>query len=234
MRTTTSWQVTRALRSGAAIGLVLCAAASARADIAFSQNFDSGPSVTLGADPFWSDNTVNNGYVVQSNVGVGPFAKYPITSDVSGSGYFLFNGTAAVAPSGQTVVFSASFNVVQNTNYTVSFYLTNANDIGPATIQAEIGGTLLGSSPVSAVGSFSDGNSSDQWQQFSFTWNSGSLTSTTLKLHDFTTTGTGNDFGIDNIQVASATPEPSTCVTVLLGAVGMIGYGRFRRRNSLS
>ncbi len=221
-------QVKRLSLAVTVIGLIVATMSPARADVAFSQNFDSGP-VSLGADTFWSDNSLDNGYVVKTNTGVGPFAKYPITNDASGSGYFLFNGTAGDAPSGQTVVFSATFAVTSNTNYTVSFDLTNANSISVATIQPEIGGVLLGS-PVSANGYFTDGNNSDKWQQFSFTWNSGSLTSTTLVLNNFTTTGTGNDFGIDNILVATPTPEPSTIVVAIAGALGMIAYGQRWRK----
>jgi hypothetical protein len=226
-------QVKRLFLAVAAIGLMVSIALPARADIAFSQNFNSGPPIALGADPFWSDNSEDNGYVVKTNTGIGPFAMYPITHDASGNGYFLFDGTAGTAPSGQTVVFSASFAVTANTNYTVSFDLTNANNINVATIQAAMGGVLLGTSPVSANGYFTDGNSKDQWQQFSFTWNSGSATSTTLALNNYTTTGTGNDFGIDNIQVAS-TPEPSTFATVIACGLGMIAYGWRRCRKAAS
>jgi hypothetical protein len=106
--------------------------------------------------------------------------------------------------------------VVPNSLYTVSFYLANEDDIHVAGVQPEINGTLLGA-PVSAQGN----PWPEEWQQFSFTWNSGSNTSASLVLNDFTTAGSGNDFGIDNISVSDQappfgdpTPEPGTLTLV--------------------
>ncbi len=96
-------------------------------------------------------------------------------------------------------------------------------------IQPEIDGSLLGSA-VSPAGYYTDGNPADQWQKFTFTWNSGSNTSASLILHNYTTTPNGNDYGVDNIQVASATPEPSSFMVAIVGALGMIAYGQRRRK----
>ncbi len=79
-------------------------------------------------------------------------------------------------------------------------------------MQPEIGGSLLGS-PVTPGTFWSDFESPglpSGWQQFTFSWNSGSNTSASLILHDHTDQGSGNDFGIDDISVATATPEPGT------------------------
>ncbi len=111
------------------------------------------------------------------------------------------------------------------TTYTISFFLTNADTANVALVQPEIGGTLLGS-PVSAVGDWGGGG----WQQFSFNWNSGGFSGTTsLILHNYSASSFGNDFGVDNILVASAVPEPSSLTLAIVATLGIIGYSRMRR-----
>jgi hypothetical protein len=212
--------------------LLVVALGSARANVAYSQNFDTGSATYTVDNAYWTDQSQANGYIIQttnsSSVFGGAFGN-SITNDASGTGYFLFIGTANTIPTGSTEFFiSPSFTVSPNTQYTVSFDLTNADPTNPASIQPDIGGTLLGS-PVSATGYFTDGNSADQWQQFTFSWNSGLNTSTSLILHDFTTVTTGNDFGVDDISVTS-TPEPGFTV---IGAMAFASLVWLRRKRAL-
>ena len=205
-------------------------AGSASAGVAYSQNFDSGSATFTTNDPYWLDQALANGYIIKSTTAVSAFsfgAAIPV--DVSGSGYFLFDGTASypgngTIPPGQDQFFiSPTFSVKANTSYAVSFYLTDANNINNPQVQPELDGTLLGS-PVSPVGTYG----SNGWQQFTFTWNSGSNTSASLILHDFVQTPDGNDFGVDNILVQS-TPEPAA-LPLMLGLTGFSVFAVRRRR----
>jgi hypothetical protein len=222
---------------GMAAAAILCVGpAPAKASTVYSQNFDSGSATFTANDPFWLDPNEANGFITQTtNTNAiwpgGPDAfGNDIPNDVSGTGYFLFDGTylyqqtASNIPVGHDEFFiSPTFAVTPATNYNVSFYLTDANGIAPPSVQPELDGTLLGS-PVSPVGTFS----SNGWQQFTFSWNSGSNASASLILHDFTTTTAGNDFGLDNIDI-STVPEPSTFALVGVGSLALLS----RRRSKL-
>ncbi len=200
--------------------------------IVYSDNFDSGSSNFTVGNSYWSSSADCNGYIIKTTgsasvcSGVFDQAGYYIANDASGNGYFLFDGTAGSAPDSEFYI-SSSFAVNPNTAYTVSFDLTNADTDSPAVVQPEINGTLLGS-PVGALDEFPNGYG---WQEFSFTWNSGSNTTAILTLNDYTATPDGNDFGIDNILVSSSAPEPGT-FGMLGGAVAALGAGFLRKRIS--
>jgi len=235
----TMWGTTQRLVLGAVVfGLVIHLTTQARAGggVVYSDNFTSGIDFTVN-DPFWLDNNRANGFITTTTNTTAIFPGFPgefgtaINSGVGGSGNFLFDGTYFYNGSGDPLIpaghdefyISSSFAVNPNTNYAVSFYVTSANGINNASIQPEIDGSLLGS-PVSPVGDWA-GNG---WQQFTFNWFSGSNTTATLILHDFQQNTTGNDFGIGNITVSSV-PEPSALMMALVGAAGILLYGRMRR-----
>jgi hypothetical protein len=206
-------------------GVLAIAGPAAHAAVTFSENFDTGSATFTTDNAYWTTPSEDNGSIVQNSGQVGGFPDV-ITHDASGNGYFLFEGTTFTPPSGATEFYiSPTFSVTENTIYTVSFSLTNQNDTNNASVQPELDGTLLGS-PVSAAGVYP----SPGWQTFSFTWNSGSNTNAALILNDFTDTGFGNDFGIDNILVATAVPEPATLLILTTSIAGLVASRRRRRR----
>jgi hypothetical protein len=123
-----------------------------------------------------------------------------ISSGQGGSGYFLFDntgGTPSDYSSGMEIWGTQTgIAVQQNSSYTFSFYLANQNAINNAVIQPIIDGVAL-SSGVTATGV-------GAWEQFSFTWNSGSNTTANLELTDLASNPTGNDFGVDTITLTTA------------------------------
>jgi hypothetical protein len=198
------------------VGMLATSGPGAQAAVAYTQNFATGSATFTVDDPYWTDPSEDNGYIVQNSGSVPTFPDV-ITHAASGTSYFLFEGTTFTPPAGATEFFiSPSFSVTPNTTYTVSFDLTNENNTNSAVVQPELDGTLLGS-PVSAAGVYPNPG----WQTFTFSWNSGASTSASLILHDYVTTGFGNDFGVDNISVASV-PEPATLLVLTTGIAGLI------------
>jgi hypothetical protein len=190
---------------------------NAKGGFVYSDDFDSGTS-PFTASPYFSNHNNENGLIVKSENFFGQ-----IGSDVSTSGYFLFNGTnlnnGPPIPTDQNAFYiSPTFAVTANTNYVLSFYLTNIDPSGLAQVQPQISGNTIGG-PVSAIGTWS----TNGWQRFSFSFNSGAATFETLTLVDLTTTQGGNDFGTDDIVIATAVPEPSSLIQ--FGIAGLVGVG---------
>src|SRR5262249_15423102 len=141
----------------AALTVALFGLGIGQASAQFSENFDSGSATFTVNDPYWTTQPYN-GYIVKDTTPTG-FGN-DIPQDVSGKGYFLFEGTGSYTlgnnniPVGNDEFYiSPTFSVTPNTNYNISFYLTDANGINNPSIQPEIGGGLLGS-PVSPVGTY--------------------------------------------------------------------------------
>lgn len=205
------------------------------AGIVYSDDFTSGFNFTTN-DPYWLDNNRANGFITTTTntsviwPGIPDEFGAEINSGVGGTGDFLFDGTFDYSsgnpdiPAGQDEYFIGSaFAVAPNTTYDVSFYLTSANGTNSPLVQPEIDGALLGSA-VSPVGTWG----SNGWQQFSFTWNSGSNTTASLILHDLTATPTGNDFGTANILVSTPAPEPATLPSLLALGCALFGLVKWR------
>ena len=210
--------------TGLAFVLCVLVAGSAKAGSAFLETFDTGSAnFGTGDDSYWlnyaaaADGGESNGAIITDT---NHFTNWPswsnapwpatIPYDVSGSGYFLMEGTQNYNWNENTEFYiGPTLAVASNTLYTVSFYATSADRIYEASLQPEIDGSLLGS-PVTPATFMSDEGELVGWQLFSFSWNSGSNTRASVILNDFNLNGSGNDFAIDDISVATATPEPGT------------------------
>jgi len=226
-----------------ALGLSALAIPASATNV-YLENFDSGtplasdPLVNYGGiDPYWLDVGQINGIVAKCTGGGACYPSgNPITNDASGSGYFLFENTAGNnydytgGPGPDTFFASSSFSVSQNTNYTVSFALANATTCCFADIQAEINGSPVGPNVIVNGPSVNLGTGT-AWGTVSFSWNSGSNIVASLDLLDLAPNGFGNDFGVDNISVASPVPEPST---LLMLGTGLLGLGGSLKRKLLS
>jgi hypothetical protein len=162
-----------------------------------------------GTGASFAGNSLLNGQIITSTPG--------IPSGQGGSGNFLFDNTASGSYSSGMEIWGnqTGIAVAPNSNYTFSFYLANDNTINNAVIQPIINGVAL-SSGVTAAGT-------GTWEQFSFSWNSGTNTTANLELTDLTTNPTGNDFGVDTIALVGLAPVPELPAFVLL----FLGLGVF-------
>jgi hypothetical protein len=219
---------TRCLLGALLIALSQGASLQAQTVTLFQQDFQnpSGPNGDIyfnvatpyngitdgtGTGASFAGNAFLNGQIVTSTSG--------ISSGQGGSGYFLFNNTAGGTSysSGMEIWGTQTgIAVQQNSPYTFSFYLANDNTVNNAVIQPIIDGVAL-SSGVTPTGV-------GAWQQFSFTWNSGTNTTANLELTDLASNPTGNDFGVDTITLTGVTPLPELPVPVLLTlGLGVLG-----------
>ena len=210
-------------------GIFLCGT-SAQAGPVFLDNFDSVTPLSLqndsqvnyGAISSYYDygNGQNNGIITNCVSVSGGSCDFnsgnPVTSDVSGTGKFLFENTVANNNSSSEVFYqSISFNVAANTNYVFSYYGANATTANYALINSSITGSngiVTNFAQETLNGPCVNCGTGTKWVEFSFDWNSGTSTSAYITLSNAQFNGgNGNDFGIDDIMVNQA-PEPGTLV----------------------
>lgn len=111
----------------------------------------------------------------------------------SGNGnYMIING----ATNPGTIVWSQTVNVIPNTDYAFSTWVTTVAQSPWAQLQFRINSVQIGDI-FSAPSSYSSTNT---WQNFYQVWNSGNNTQATISIINQNTTGGGNDFGLDDIS----------------------------------
>jgi hypothetical protein len=214
----------------ASVGLAFSAGAQTTL---FQENYDSpsGPNgdVYFSVDPIYNGitdgtgtgasfagNSFLNGQIVTSAIGI-PAAQ-------SGT-YFLFDNTDTGSYTSGMEVWGteSAITVTPDTNYTFSFYLISANSVSKADIQPLIDGVSLSTGVTTP--------NAGVWNQYSFTWNSGTNTTANLELTDLNANSAGNDFGIDTIAFTQPAPLPELPVgTLLLVGLGAIGLLQLVRR----
>ncbi len=114
----------------------------------------------------------------------------------SGTGNMLIadgaNGTNGVA--GGANVWCQTIQVMPNTDYAFSTWLTNLNSSGStSTLGFSINGTPIGQPQNTPLGVC-------QWNQFYVIWNSGNQTSATICIAETSGAQPGNDYALDDIS----------------------------------
>lgn len=111
-----------------------------------------------------------------------------------------------------TEVWCQSINVVQNTDYLFSTWVTNAlNDFNVAELQFSINGSQIGNPFVTSPYGC-------DWLEFNEVWNSGLNTNANVCIVNQNTIDSGNDFAIDNITFQEVCIVEDT-IDVLIDAI---------------
>ncbi|MHB8520332.1 MAG: choice-of-anchor tandem repeat GloVer-containing protein, partial [Limisphaerales bacterium] len=179
---------------------------------AYGQNIIQNGNFCLGNTNFNSDyqyvaydytDYTQTPQVVEGHYTVGPYVP-PSYGDwapfqtVSGgcTQMLIANGAADASES----VWDQIVTVLPNTTYTISFYLAEiSNPAIVADIAVVLGTNQIGTATAPSV--------IDTWQQYSFTWNSGTNTTALLALKDLQTVDTENDFAIANLSMSETPPQ---------------------------
>lgn len=108
-----------------------------------------------------------------------------------------------------TNVWCQTVNIVPNTTYQFSAWVTNAlNETNVANLQFYVNG-----SPIGSI--FSTPTNGCNWQQYSDTWNSGALTSADICIVNQNVSVGGNDFALDDIVFSPLCTATDTMVVAV-------------------
>ncbi len=164
--------------------------------------------------------TVPPDYAIATDPSVNFTNGYPsLTDHTTGSGNMLF---ADGAGSSSTRIWYETLTLSSNTTYIASAWVAPADGTNLPTLQFLADGVPVGSSFTTAA-------TTDVWQNFTATFNSGGSSSVVLALVDLDTQSFNNDFGLDDISV-SAIPEPAMSA-VAIGVAALAGaFSAWRRR----
>ncbi|MEO5684069.1 MAG: T9SS type A sorting domain-containing protein [Chitinophagaceae bacterium] len=180
-------------------------------DTVFAEHFDAIPVAYSQQSPNGNNSAYfPNNYTCQNGVFVNGTEGF--TQDAAGrqGGRFMLNNTMVNDASHPCIYFSGDqiwrtvnpVTVLPNTNYAFNFYIGNRTGTGNlAQLSARINTTDL--TPVN-VGTVLSGNVS--WKKYTFVWNSGGSTTAQLAITTNITTGTDNDFVVDEISLVKYMP----------------------------
>lgn len=111
----------------------------------------------------------------------------------SGNGNLMMvNGS----PQSGSTVWQQTIQVVPQTDYAFSAWITSLTAVNPAKVRFSINGSIIG-----AVVTPNPPNC--EWQQFYSIWNSGSQTTATISIVNENTILSGNDFGLDDLSFSA-------------------------------
>lgn len=135
--------------------------------------------------------------------------------DTSGR-YMIINGS----DSGVGPTWSQSVVLQPNTEYTLTHWMASLYSGAYATVEWRIigSGTIV-SPKVTAPTTLG------QWADYAYTFNSGSETNVTIQLWETAGAYSGNDYALDDIELA---PVPTPGAIVLLGLGGLVAVRRRR------
>ena len=163
-----------------------------------SGNNDFSSAYTYNTNSLWSEGT----YTVTTNAN-------NVHSGFTGTGngdFLVVNGSTN--PGSQ--VWCQEITVTPNTIYNFSTLVNTVAGIGnPALLQFSINGNTIGSQ-------FAAPGSLNTWEEFNTTWNSANTTIAEICIVNQNISGSGNDFGIDNITFTTLCTGSET-ISVSMG-----------------
>jgi gliding motility-associated-like protein len=134
-------------------------------------------------------NTAAQQYVVStSNAPWNAFTNQCADHTTGFSRMLVVNGGTTA----NTIVWAQQTSVQPNTTYRFSYWAMNWSSAPFAVLAFSVNGVSIGTTATIST-------STCQWQQYTYTWNSGANTTALLAIIDNTLTANGNDFAIDDI-----------------------------------
>ena len=203
-----------------AASIALCGVAQASPNLIFTGDFELGNTGFYTDYDFSPSNGVPEGvYAILSDPGP-PW--HPLATSygdhTTGSGLMMaVNGH----PDPNKIVWQQTVSVSANTAYIFSGWVSSWYPTSPAQLQISINSIPLG--VVTAP------NTTGVWQQFSFTWFSGTSTTAVLSIVNLNTERFGNDFALDDL---SFVPEPVSLLALGAGLIGLAARKRLRSKVS--
>ncbi|HWB62875.1 MAG TPA: PKD domain-containing protein, partial [Chitinophagales bacterium] len=174
--TTTTYTVS----SQVPIGNLIANGDFAQGNTGFSSSYGYTPPPNTAEGQYWVGTNAQNW-----NGGMAPCGDH-----TTGSSNMLFVNGATTA---NVSIWCETINVMPNTTYAFSTWLTTVTASNPARLQFSINGSLLGSV-------FTAPSTNCVWQQFYTTWNSGANTTADICVVNQNTVASGNDFALDDIS----------------------------------
>ena len=176
----------------------------------FTSDYTYHPDVPVINNELFDD-TGTNGY----GVGTSGQNYHPLfwgidhTNNATGSrNFMLVNGHGSTL-----TIWQQTVTVQPNTDYYFSAWAMSLNNIGPyAQLQFQVNGINVGTTAALGAGPASSAQASanNYWTRFysNTLWNSGALSSVTIKIVDLQSALTGNDFGLDDISFGTLAAVP--------------------------
>ncbi len=187
------------------LATALIVGAQTSPNLVINGDFESG---NTGFTTGYSIGDVSNpgGYAIGANPSTAPgaFGDWCNCGDhTSGTGKMMIvNG----ATNASLPVWEEKVSVTPATNYTFSYWGAEVDHDSSSLphLELKINGAVIGSSTFPEFAPDNGG----PWQNYKFTWNSGSSKSADLVLVDLNTDASWNDFSLDDISF-SAVPDPA-------------------------
>ena len=188
-------------------------------NLVLNGDFESGNTqftsdYVVGTGGTWGQLSSPGTYAVTTNPSSVHNNFPPCVDHTSGTGYMMVvNG----ANTPNTAVWKQTIAVNPNTDYDFSAWFTSVISNNPASLTFTINGNTIGSNVnLSSTTCF--------WQNFSASWNSGTSTSATIAITNQITSGSGNDFAIDDIYFSEVC-EFSDTINLVFGNTPVFDLG---------
>jgi len=208
MRSQLRWKLFIAIGAPALLAMALAVGAQTNQNLVINGDFENG---NTGFTTGYSIGDVSNpgGYAIGTNPSTAPgaFGDWCNCGDhTSGTGKMMIvNGaTDASLP-----VWEETVAVTPSTNYIFSYWGAEVDHDSSSLphLSLKINGSVIGSNTFPEYPPDNGG----KWQNYKFTWNSGSSKSAVLALFDLNSDASWNDFALDDISF-SVLPGPADAV----------------------
>lgn len=166
---------------------------------------------SIGTGGTWGLLSNEGTYVINNNANNTHSNFAACTDHTSGTGNFMVVNGSTIA---NQDVWCQTVNVLPNTTYQFSTWITSVEPNNPAALQFSINGNPIGNI-------FNASSTTCQWNQFSATWNSGNNTTATICILNQNIGLGGNDFGLDDISFVGVTCSFTDTVVVIVDTLNV-------------